>query len=302
MKLLMTGAFNCTAQQKVNIEELGCEIMFHKMENEPLTDDMFEAEAIICNGLFLHNDIDKFPNLKFIQLTSAGLDRVPVERINEKGIVLKNARGVYSIPMAEWAVSGVLSLYKNLEVFLENQKNHRWVKDRNVRELSGDTVLIVGCGSVGTECAKRFKAFGMNVLGADIINPDNENYDEFYPMDNIDSALKVADIVVLTLPLTDETKYLFNNERFAHFKDGAILVNIARGPIVNENDMIINLKNGKLGGAVLDVFESEPLSENSELWDIKNVVMTPHNSFVSPKNQERLFNVVYNNIKEYMKG
>ncbi len=78
MKLLMTGAFNCTAQQKVNIEELGCEIMFHKMENEPLTDDMFKAEAIICNGLFLHNDVDNFPNLKFIQLTSAGLDRVPV--------------------------------------------------------------------------------------------------------------------------------------------------------------------------------------------------------------------------------
>ena len=114
MKLLMTGAFNCTTEQKVNIENLGCEIMFLQMENEPLSEDMFTAEAIICNSLFLHNDIDKFPNLKFIQLTSAGLDRVPVEKINEKGIVLKSARGVYSIPMAEWTVSGVIALYKNL--------------------------------------------------------------------------------------------------------------------------------------------------------------------------------------------
>ena len=88
MKLLMTGAFNCTDEQKLNIEKLGCEVMFHQMENEPLSAEMFEAEAIICNALFLHNDLDKFPNLKYIQLTSAGLDRVFVDRINEKGIKL----------------------------------------------------------------------------------------------------------------------------------------------------------------------------------------------------------------------
>lgn len=302
MKLLMTGAFNCTTQQKVNIENLGCEIMFQQMENEPLSAEMFTAEAIICNGLFLHNDIEKFSNLKFIQLTSAGLDRVPVEKILEKGIVLKNARGVYSVPMAEWAVSSVLALYKNIGNFLENQKNHCWLKDRSVREMSGDNALIVGCGSVGTECATRFKAFGMTVLGADIVNPNNDTYDEYYSMNNIDSALKKADVVVLTLPLTDETKNFFSGERFSHFKDGAILVNIARGAVVNEDDMIENLKNGKLGGAVLDVFSAEPLNENSELWDMKNVIITPHNSFVSQKNQNRLFDVVYNNIKEYMKG
>lgn len=302
MKLLMTGAFNCTSQQKVNIEKLGCEIMFQQRENEPLSEEMFTADAIICNGLFLHNDIDKFPNLKFIQLTSAGLDRVPVERINEKGIVLKNARGVYSIPMAEWALSGVLALYKNMETFTENQKNHSWTKNRNIRELSGDSVLIVGCGSIGTECAKRFKAFGMNVLGADIVNSDNDVYDEIYSMENINSALNKADVVVLTFPLTDETKHFFNKDRFAHFKDGAILVNIARGAVVKEEDLVNSLKNGKLSGAVLDVFEAEPLSENSELWEMKNVIITPHNSFVSPKNQDRLFDVAYNNIKEYMKG
>ncbi len=302
MKLLMTGAFNCTNLQKVNIENLGCEIMFQQMENEPLSEEMYMAEAVICNGLFLHNDIEKFPNLRFIQLTSAGLDRVPVEKICEKGIVLKNARGVYSVPMAEFAVSGVLALYKNINSFYENQKNHSWIKDRNVREMSGDTVLIVGCGSVGTECAKRFKAFGMNVLGADIVNPQNDVYDEYYSMGDVNSALSKSDVVVLTLPLTEDTKNLFNDERFSCVKDGAILVNIARGAVVDEESLVKNLKNGKLGGAVLDVFCAEPLNEKSELWDMKNVMITPHNSFVSPKNQERLFNVVYDNIKEYMKG
>ena len=302
MKLLMTGAFNCTAEQKVNIENLGCEILFHKMENEPLSAEMYEAEGIICNGLFLHNDIENFPNLRFVQLTSAGLDRVPVERINEKGIVLKNARGVYSIPMAEFAVSGVLALYKNIGTFIENQKNHSWIKDRNVREMSGDTVLVVGCGSVGTECAKRFKTFGMNVIGADIVNPQNDVYDQYCSMDDINSVLNKADVIVLTLPLTEETKNFFNGERFSCVKDGSILANIARGAVVNEESLIENLKNGKLSGAVLDVFCTEPLNENSELWDMKNVIITPHNSFVSPKNQNRMFDVVYNNIKEYMKG
>ena len=302
MKLLMTGTFNCTVEQKVNIENLGCEILFHKMENEPLNAEMFEAEGIICNGLFLHNDIENFPNLRFIQLTSAGLDRVPVEKINEKGIVLKNARGVYSVPMAEFAVSGVLALYKNIGTFIENQKNHSWIKDRNVREMSGDTVLVVGCGSVGTECAKRFKAFGMNVIGADIIDPQNDVYDQYCSMDNINSVLNKADVIVLTLPLTEETKNFFNEERFSCVKDGSILVNIARGAVVNEESLVENLKNGKLSGAVLDVFCTEPLNENSELWDMNNVIITPHNSFVSQKNQNRMFDVAYNNIKEYMKG
>ena len=197
---------------------------------------------------------------------------------------------------------GALALYKNLGNFLENQTNHSWVKDRNVREMSGDTVLVVGCGSVGTECAKRFKAFGMNVLGADIINPQNDIYDDFYLMDDINTALNKANVVVLTLPLTDKTKHFFNKDKFIHFKEGAILVNIARGAVVKEDDLIKVLKSGKLSGAVLDVFETEPLNENSELWDMKNIIITPHNSFVSPKNQNRLFEVTYNNIKEYMKG
>lgn len=301
MKVLMTGAFNCTEEQKLNIEKLGFEIMFQQMENEPLSDEMFQAEAVICNGLFLYNDLEKFPNLKFIQLTSAGIDRVLVEKIKEKGISLFNARGVYSVPMAEWAVMGVLSLYKHINTFFDNQKEHKWIKDRTVKELSGDTVCIVGCGSVGVECAKRFKAFGTTVVGVDIYEPSCEFFDECFDINSISEALKIADVVVLTLPLTEQTKNMFNKELFSDFKNGAILVNIARGAVVNETDLINALNSGKLSGAVLDVFCNEPLSENSELWNMKNVLITPHNSFSSPDNSERLFKLVYNNLKSYTK-
>jgi phosphoglycerate dehydrogenase-like enzyme len=302
MKLLMTGAFNCIAEQKLNIEKLGCEVMFQQMENEPLSQEMYEAEAIICNGLFLYNDLDEFPNLKFVQLTSAGLDRVPVERMKEKGITLCNARGVYSTPMAEWALTGVLTLYKHTNEFYSNQQNHKWVKDRSVKELSGSTICIVGCGSVGTECAKMFKPFAKEIIAVDIVKPTSDLFDAYYTINNVSEAVKNADVVILTLPLTDETRNMFNKELLSQFKKDAILVNIARGAVVNEDDLINALKENKLGGAVLDVFETEPLSEESELWDLENVIITPHNSFVSQKNNERLYNIVYNNLKEFMKG
>ena len=301
MKLLLTGAFSYTSEQLKQIEAVGADITFVQDEREELSIDVSDFDAVVCNGLFLKNDISRFKKLRFIQLTSAGLDRVPLDYIQEKGIKLYNARGVYSVPMAEWALCGVLSLYKHLNDFAKKQKNHLWEKDREVRELSGDTALIVGCGSVGTECAVRFKAFGMRVIAADIVKPQNDAYDAYFPMQEIDNALETADVIVLTLPLTEDTRGFFHGEHFSHCKNGAILVNIARGAVVKEKDLTDALVSEKLGGAVLDVFEDEPLPQESPLWEMKNVVITPHNSFVSPKNNERLFSVMLQNIKTFLK-
>lgn len=300
MKTLLTGAFKYTTEQLSALRALGAEIVFVQDERKALSFDVQDIEAVVCNSLFLYNDIAKFKNLKLIQVTSAGLDRLPLDYIKRHHIALFNARGVYSIPMAEFAVCGVLELYKHFSSLIENQKKHVWEKDRNVRELSGDTVYIVGCGSVGTECAKRFKAFGTTVIGADVVEPQSEYYDKYVPMDRLPEALKNADAVILTLPLTDETREMFNKDMFAYFKDGAILVNIARGAVVNEDDLISALNNGKLSGAVLDVFENEPLPENSPLWDMNNVVVTPHNSFISPQNDGRLFELIIENFKKYI--
>lgn len=302
MKLLVTGAFNATAEQLDMLSSLGFGIMHQKDERGAAECDFSNADAVICNGLFLYHDISEFKRLKFIQLTSAGLDRVPLDEIKERNIALFNARGVYSVPMAEFALAGVLNLYKHLNTFFESQKAHLWQKDRNLRELCGETVAIVGCGSAGTECAKRFSAFGTRVIAVDIAKPKSEIYSEFYDITNIEKALNIADAVVLTIPLTDETRGMFNSEMFSHFKDGSVLVNVSRGAVVNENDLINALENGKLSGAVLDVFENEPLDENSALWDMKNVITTPHNSFVSKKNNARLFSLAYDNLKFSMKG
>ncbi len=296
MKILITGAYNASEKQIEKIKELGFEVYFHADERERVS--LCEIyDAVLCNGLFLHNDIKDFVNLKYIQLTSAGLDRVPLEYIKSKGIVINSARGVYSIPMAEFAVSGVLQLYKQVRFFFDNQKKHKWEKHRGLLELSGKNVLIAGCGSVGDECAKRFSAFGCSVFGIDVLNIDKPWYKEVFLLDKMGMALKSADIVVLTLPLTEDTKHLLNEDTISGLKKDAILVNIARGGIVDTNAIIKVLEQKKLYGAVLDVFEEEPLSEKSMLWDMENVILTPHNSFVGEGNNERLFELILKNLK-----
>ena len=254
-----------------------------------------EVEGVICNGLFLSHPIEKFTSLRYIQLTSAGFDRVPMDYVQNHGIEIHNARGVYSIPMAEFALSGVLQLYKQSRFFYDNQNNHVWEKHRGLLELYGKTVCIVGCGSVGTECAKRFGAFGCHVLGVDLYPREDSAYAKMYSLSHLENCLPQADVVVLTLPLTKETKNMMNEARFACMKEGSVLVNIARGQVVDEQALIKALDE-KLFGAVLDVFEEEPLSADNPLWQKENVIVTPHNSFVGDGNGDRLYRVIVENL------
>lgn len=298
MNLLITGAWQEAKNYISEIEDMGHKVVFLQYEKDNLTCDYEWVEGVICNGLFLHHPIKKFVNLKYIQLTSAGYDRVPMEYVNQKNIKINNARGVYSIPMAEFAIAGVLQIYKHMNSFAENQKAALWNKERNLLELFGKTVCIVGCGNVGTECAKRFKAFGCKVVGVDIVTREDENYGKIELIDNIDEVLAYSDIVVLTLPLTERTFHIMNKDRFEKMKKESVLVNIARGAVVDTSAMIEALDNKKLGGAVLDVFEEEPLDEKNRLWSMENVIVTPHNSFVGDGNNQRLSRVIINNLKK----
>ncbi|MDD6603190.1 MAG: NAD(P)-dependent oxidoreductase [Eubacteriales bacterium] len=297
MKLLLTGAFGYTEEQIEHIKSLGYEVTFVQDERVPIEFDVSDIEAVVCNGLFLYTPIEKFKSLKFIQLTSAGLDRVPLDYIKEHNIKILNARGVYSAPMAEFALCGVLQLYKQSRFFYKNQKQHKWEKHRGLLELTDKNVLIVGAGSIGSEVAKRFSAFDANVIGVDLFPSDNPNFKEIHPIDELDNLLKTADIVVLTLPLTSDNEGFFNNEKFCLMKDSSVFVNIARGKLVNQNHLVSALEQCKIAGAVLDVFEEEPLEESSKLWDFDNVIITPHNSFVGENNNKRMFEIIVNNTE-----
>ncbi len=296
MNLLVTGAFEWRDEELNELSGLGHHVVFMQYEKDSLTCESEWVEGIIGNGIFLTHPIEQFTSLRYIQLTSAGFDRVPMSYVKEHGISIFNARGVYSVPMAEFVLCGVLDIYKQSRFFFENQRAHKWEKHRGLCELLAKTVLIVGCGSVGNECAKRFGAFGCRVVGVDIAPYKNELYDTMCSIDRLDEVLGQADVVVLTLPLTLKTRNLINADRLACMKKGAVLVNIARGAIVDTDALIAALR-GHLGGAVLDVFESEPLDEDNELWNMGNVILTPHNSFVGEANRERLWRVILNNLE-----
>ena len=297
MNLLVTGAWKCTQEQLNELAQMGHKIIYIQNETDALPCAYDEVEGVICNGLFLSHPIENFTSLRYIQLTSAGFDRVPLDYIQNQRIVIYNARGVYSIPMAEFALGGVLQIYKQSRFFYKKQKNAIWEKHRGILELYKKNVCIVGCGNVGTECAKRFQAFGCKVIGVDLFVRDDVAYEKIYPLSDLDQILRRADIVVLTLPLTNETRGMMNECRFRVMKDGSVLVNIARGAIIDESALIEAL-DGKLLGAVLDVFGEEPLSENNSLWKLENVILTPHSSFISDGNGERLFNLIKINLEQ----
>ena len=296
MNILITGAIILNENFKKNIIELNNNIIFQQNEKDELICDYSWVEGVICNSLFLYHDITKFKNLKYIQLTSAGYDRVPLNYIIQNNIKIYNAKGVYSIPMAEFVISSVLQIYKQNRFFNDNQNKHIWEKNRNLLELFGKNVCILGCGNVGTECAKRFKAFECNVYGVDINIYQNKYFDEIINIKSLNEILPKGDIVVLTLPLTSLTKHLFDKNKFNLMKENAILINISRGAIINTDDLINY--SSKLNAIILDVFEEEPLNENSPLWNMSNVIITPHNSFVGENNNARLYKLILNNLRE----
>lgn len=300
MNLLLTGCFTYSEEQILLLCSLGYKIYFLQQESEALPFPVEKIDAVVCNGLFLHHDIYNFKSLKFVQLTSAGFDRVPVDKISERGIELHNARGVYSTPMAEWAVFRVLEHYKLGWFFKQEQENGRWTKHRGLREITGIKVAVIGVGNVGQEVAKLFKAFGANTTGFDIHTNNTPWFDSMMQTIALNECIGEFDVVVVTAPLLPSTHGLISRKVLNNMKQNAVLVNIARGGLIDEHALCDVLTQREDLFAALDVFEQEPLPEYSMLWNLENVAISPHNSFVSDGNNKRMFSVIYNNLKRFL--
>lgn len=305
MKILLTGAFRFEESQKKELESLGFEATYVEDEKKELDLDVSDFDAVVCNYLFLYNDISKFEKLKYIQLTSSGIDCLPadyLDYIQIKGIQVFKAKGAYSIPVAEWAVMKILELYKKSKEFYRMQASHEWKKVRGLEELYGKHVAIIGYGGIGKEIAKRLKGFGVKVHAVNRNLVESKFIEDCHLFSEVDSVLKASDIVISTIPSYQETYHFFNGERFALMKDGCVFINVSRKKVVDEQALVEQLKAGKFLGVFLDVYETESIAGDSVLWDYENVIVTPHKSFTSRKVNERIFEIIRANLKSVAQG
>ena len=213
--------------------------------------------------------------LRLIQVLGAGVDGVLPAPDLRASVALANQRGMSAEPMAEFGLTLVLALLKQLPFFVAAQREHAWRRTLPVR-AAGRTLGILGLGAIGEALAMRAAALGMRVIGTQRTPKAHPAVVRIEPPEHVDRVLAEADVAVLLLPLTDETRGLLSRERLARMKPGALLVNLARGGIVDEDALVEALRSGRIAGAAFDVFGEEPLPPSSPLWEAPNLWITPH--------------------------
>lgn len=298
MKAIFT--YDYGAEKIDQIRDLGYDIELIHESVIDNSDKVNEAEILVCYNPFKRLDLTQMKNLKWIQLSSIGFDQIPVQDVLERDIVVTNNQGGYSKPMGEWIVMNILEIYKNRKKFYADQLAKKWKLDSGIFEMVGRTVAFLGTGTIAKEAAKRLQGFEANVIGFNTSGHEAVYFDTCYPISDLEAHLSTIDVVVVTLPHTDKTHHFINKDRIELMKEDAVLINVSRGGNVDEEALIDALKRDKFLGVAVDVFETEPLGEDSPLWDIERVYFSPHNSWVSDMKNERRFEMIYKNMKNYI--
>ena len=261
-------------------QELDCRYCYIERQHFfQRTDIHGNISILICRDRDAVSEIiDCCSSLKFLFIVSTGVEKLPFRKLLERGIVVANTGGLNAPIMSEYAMAYILSQSARVCENLKNQIKGIWKKFQCVDSLENKNLLIVGAGRTGRLLAKKAKAFSMNVVGIKKHVSKQDYFDQVDSLENIDSHLNKADFVVLTIPTTPETKQMFNYERFRKMKKNAVLINISRGALVNQGELVKALKEELIGCAILDVFEEEPLPPSSEMWQLDNLIITPHSS------------------------
>lgn len=251
---------------------------------------------------------EAFPqdNLRFLQLTNAGVEKYCIDGRVADGVIVANVTGAFGEVISEYIVGAILAMYRSFFGYHENRKQHIWQDLKQERLIYGSNVLILGCGDIGSSTALKLKQFGARITGIRRNVKSTAGFDAVFGIEQLDSLLPQADIVIGCLPHTDKTAGLLDRKRLNLMKTGAMLVNVGRGTLVDANALIELLNNGKLYGAVLDVFDTEPLPKNSPLWDMPNVMITPHISGPSfnhsPYTEQVIARICADNLCSFLSG
>jgi len=263
----------------------------------------FAPRVLFCikfeNRSYPRDAVLACPSIQWVSNGGAGVDHLlPWD---PHRLTVTNASGVASRMMAEYVIGGMLALSIGLPGFMRRQVQHRWQFER-VAGVSGKTVAIVGLGRTGRAVAELASALGMRVVGTRAHPAPTPGVDKVYPGTELHRALGESDFVVVTAPLLESTRHLIDGAAIAAMKSGACLIDVSRGGVVDQSALILGLESQKLAGAVLDVFESEPLAADSPLWDLHNVIITPHCSSVYAGWELRAAQMFCDNLQRWLSG
>jgi len=248
--------------------------------------------------------LDLAPRLRWLQATSAGIGQTLLRAgLIRSDVVFTTASGVHATPLAEFCLWAMLAFAKDAPRLARDQAARRWERYCG-REVRGTTAGIIGFGNVGRGVARACRAVGVRVIATDrVIPPDVDgDADELVPISEMQTVLRNADTVVVCVPHTPETEGLIGEREFRGMKRGALFINIARGAVVNEPALIAALRDGHLGGAALDVFATEPLPADSPLWEMPNVIVSPHSASTADTENAKLTDLFCENLRRYLRG
>ena len=289
---MKVGICDAIAREGVEIlKQRGLEVVdLSDLPKDKLVEKVGDLDAIIVRSATkVRKDmIDAAKNLKVIGRAGVGLDNIDVEYAKSKGIKVINTPGATSISVAELTIGLILAVMRKIAYGDRETRAGNWPKKKcKGIEMYGKTLGIIGIGRIGREVAKRAKAFGMNVVYYDVYRPGEDVEKELgVEYRDLDTLISESDVITLHVPLLPETRHMINRERIEKMKDGAIIINAARGGIVDEEALYNALKSGKLYGAALDVYENEPLKD-SKLFELDNIVFTPHIGAQTKEGQQR---------------
>lgn len=264
-----------------------------------------DTEILVAWGF---NDIrpiyDKAKQLRWIHALTAGVESLLFPATQKSPVLISNSKGIHGVPMAEHVLGMILCFTRRLHVLFLQQTLHEWKRPSidEMHEINGKTMAIVGLGAIGHEIAKKAKALDMRVIAAKRQMTEEPFVDRLYRPEQLLEMLAEADFVVVTLPLTDETRNLFGRKEFAAMKPTAYFINVSRGGVVQEEELVAALQDKLIAGAGLDVFAAEPLPPVSPLWDLPNVLITPHLAAISPVYLDRALQLFAQNLSCFLDG
>lgn len=289
-----------TKHQRLYLMEI-CDDEIYFVEGlNALTIPYEQVKIIITFGYDIHENIlNKMESLQWIHIFQTGIEHLPLNKILKYNIKLTHTKNVHGIPISEYVLSMILYSVRDIPRFIASKSAKYWDDgaELQVGEAYGKTVAIFGTGSIGSEIAKVLKSMHMTVLGVNTTGKSKRFFDKVYSMDNKYTVLEKSDFVVLVLPSTKETYHCIGEKELKKMKENSFLINVGRGSLIDTTAITKSLAEGKIKGAALDVFEHEPLPEDSPLWDLKNLFITPHIATLTNRYYDRCINLFNINFK-----